>query len=154
MRINKHPLKLKHINYKRLFKFSVVGLTSTFIDFAVLNLLSVLTGINRGAYAAVFSVISFLVANVNSYHMNKNWTFRWNSKNAKYRKYLKLSIVGVAANLAFVYFFTEFVRQDQFSSIVWLNISKLTATVQAAFINYYNFNNQVFTNPQVNEQTV
>jgi hypothetical protein len=62
--------------------------------------------------------------------------------------------VGVAANLAFVYFFTEFVHQDQFSSIVWLNVSKLTATVLAAFINYYNYKNQVFTNPQVNEQTV
>lgn len=146
--------KIKRINLSRIIKFSIVGMSSTSIDFAILNILSILTGVNRGAYAALFSVISFLIANVNSYYMNKNWTFKGRGTNAKYRKYLRLSVMGVGANLALVYLLTEFADQNLFSGIVWLNISKLTATVLTAFMNYYNYKNRVFTNPQINEQTV
>lgn len=154
MKIVKYLFKIKRANYRRFLKFSMVGAASTVVDFALLNILSVSSGINRGIYAALFSVISFLVANFNSYHMNKRWTFRSCGMNSKYRKYLKLSFVGVAANLIFVYLLTELFQQSAFSDIIWLNISKLAATVLAASINYYNYKNRVFINPQINEQTV
>lgn len=154
MKIKEDLLKLKRVNFKRLFKFLIVGLISTITDFAILNMLSISSGISSGGYAALFSVISFLVANIISYHMNKNWTFKKIGMSPRYGKFLEVSIIGVGVNVTFVYLLTKFVSQDLFSSIVWLNISKFSATILVAFLNYYNYKRRVFNNPQLNEQTV
>lgn len=154
MKIKKYLLKLKCVNFKRFFKFLIVGMASTIADFSILNILSVSSGISSGGYAALFSVISFLIANIGSYHMNKNWTFKKIGMSPKYGKFLEVSIIGAGVNVTFVYLLTKFVSQDLFSSIVWLNISKLSATILVACLNYYNYKRRVFTNPQFNEQTV
>ena len=67
---------LKDRHPKRFLKFSAVGVVNFLIDFSVLNLLSFATGINKGIFAALFSAVSFLIANLNSYFWNKKWTFK------------------------------------------------------------------------------
>ncbi|MCK4800191.1 GtrA family protein [Candidatus Parcubacteria bacterium] len=129
---------------KRFAKFSIVGSLNFLVDVIILNLLSYVTGINRGIFAAVFSAISFLVANVNSYYLNKKWTFRDNEKKSRYKVFLAISIVGVSINMLIVYSFTIYVSQFYFSDIVWLNISKIIATSLVIFFNYYSYKRYVF----------
>ena len=70
---------LKDRHPKRFLKFSAVGAVNFLIDLSILNLLSFATGINRGIFAALFSAVSFLAANLNSYFWNKKWTFKENN---------------------------------------------------------------------------
>ena len=128
---------------KRFAKFSIVGSLNFLVDVIILNLLSYVTGINRGIFAAVFSAISFLVANANSYYLNKKWTFRDNEKKSRYKVFLLISVIGVVINMFIVYNFTT-ISQPYFSDIVWLNISKIVATSLVIFFNYYGYKKYVF----------
>ncbi len=57
-------------------KFAAVGALNVAIDFAVFNLLVIITGIVAGATASGFKAVSFLVATTNSFFWNKFWTFK------------------------------------------------------------------------------
>ena len=135
---------LKNRHPKRFAKFSVVGFINFLIDFLILNLLSFVTGINKGVFAAVFSAVSFLVANANSYYFNKKWTFKENNSNSSYKAFLIVSVFGIVINISVIYFFTIFVNQSYFSDIIWLNISKIIATSFVSFFNYFGYKKFVF----------
>jgi len=137
-------LSIKKRNWKRIVKFLAVGLVSFVIDFSILNVLSTISNINKGAVAAFFSAISFLFANFNSYYFNKKWTFKENNLSAKYKTFLKISIIGVIINAIIIYFMTDFINQNLFSGTVWLNISKLIASLLVASFNYINYKKFVF----------
>ena len=55
----------------RLVKFGFVGIGNTLVDFAVYTLLVSLTGID----AAICNVISYMCGVLNSFILNKVWTF-------------------------------------------------------------------------------
>lgn len=134
----------KKRNWKRVAKFLSVGFISFIIDFSILNTLSVVSNINKGSGAAFFSAISFLLANFNSYYFNKKWTFKENNLNAKYKTFLKISIIGAIVNMSIIYFMTSFIHQGAFSGIVWLNISKFSATILVSSFNYISYKKFVF----------
>lgn len=131
-------------SWKRLAKYFSVGFVSFIIDFSILNALSIAMNVNRGIGAASISVISFLFANFNSYYFNKKWTFKENNLNAKYKTFLKISIIGTMVNVMIIYFMTSFINQNLFSGIIWLNISKLSATILVASFNYISYKKFVF----------
>lgn len=135
---------IRKFNYKRFIKFLVVGSASFFADIVILNILSLLTGHNKGIFAAGFSTVSFLFANANSYFLNKKWTFRENNLNAKYKTFLKVSAIGVAVNISIVYFLTAHISQNFVSDLVWLNVSKIIATLLVAIFNYIGYKKFVF----------
>ncbi|NOQ67834.1 hypothetical protein GQ568_00140 [Patescibacteria group bacterium] len=135
---------LKNRHPKRFAKFSVVGSFNFLVDIIVLNILSYITGFNKGVFAAIFSAISFIAANISSYQMNKRWTFKNNSENSRYKIFLIISMVGVFINMAVVYNFTTYIDQSYFSDIMWLNISKIIATLLVVFFNYYSYKKYVF----------
>ena len=135
---------LKNCHPKRFAKFSIIGGLNFLVDIIILNSLSYITGFNKGVFAAVFSVISFLIANVNSYYLNKKWTFKSNSKKSKYKVFLTASVIGVFINVIVIYGFTMYISQPYFSDIVWLNISKIIATSLVVFFNYYSYKKYVF----------
>ena len=140
------PSFLKNRHPKRFIKFSVVGVVNFLIDFSILNLLSFVTGINQGIVAALFSAVSFLIANLNSYFLNRKWTFKATNKNSNYKTFLAISALGVAVNILIIYIFTTFVSQPYFSDIIWLNISKMVATGFVMFFNYFGYKKFVFKN--------
>ena len=141
---------LKDRHPKRFLKFSAVGAVNFLIDLSILNLLSFATGINRGIFAAFFSAVSFLVANLNSYFWNKKWTFKKNNSqrgeggNSGYKTFLAISVLGVAVNIFVIYVLTTFISQPYFSDLVWLNVSKLIATGLVMFFNYFGYKKFVF----------
>ncbi len=135
---------IRKFNYKRFIKYAVVGSASFFADIVILNALSLLTGHNKGFFAAGFSTVSFLFANVNSYFLNKKWTFKENNQNAKYKTFLKISAIGVAVNISIVYFLTIHISQNFVSDLVWLNICKIIATMLVAIFNYIGYKKFVF----------
>jgi len=120
---------------KEFVKFGVVGGIGTFVNIAVLYLLTE----KAGVYYMVSAIFSFIVAMTNNFILNKIWTFRENIKFKIGKKYLQFGLVSISAllvNLLFLYIFTEFFG-------VYYLISQVLAIGIALIINF--LGNKIWT---------
>ncbi len=141
-------LFLKFPFIKQFVKFFVVGIINTAIDFMVLNLEMALTGITSGPYMFVLNSISFSVATINSFFMNKRWTFedKENKESGiKFSQFLIVSVIGITINGGIVYAITSFTTPLLgMSPQLWANVAKLFATVVSLIWNFLGYKFIVF----------
>ncbi len=141
---NSQPVKTT----RQFSRFVVVGFINTAIDFFVLNILSFLTGMEKGAGAAILSGVSFLIANLNSYILNKKWTFKEHSAKGisrQFTKFFSVSLGGMVINLIVVGILTTYVQSPfEMDGKIWLNISKAIAVGIALFWNFFGYKLFVF----------
>ena len=133
---------------KQFAKFAVVGGINTLIDFIVLNVEMSLTGITSGPYMYILNSISFSVATVNSYFMNKHWTFEDRTRQqegTKFSQFLAVSIVGVIINSTVVFLITSYTSpMFGLSDQLWANVAKLMATAISLIWNFVGYKIWVF----------
>ncbi len=129
-------------------KFFIVGITNTGIDFAVYNFLMWLTGINKGFPIIAFAAISFVSALINSYLLNKYWTFKDKGKTkdpAQFVKFFSVAFVGLILNTSIIYFITTILNpMFGLSPVLWANFAKAIATGFVLFWNFIGFKFFVF----------
>jgi len=81
-----------HINDRqRFFRFALVGISGTVVDFSIFNLLSVAVGLP----VIVSSVGSFLIAVINNFIWNRVWTYPESKELDLSGQLVKFSIVSV-----------------------------------------------------------
>ena len=124
-------IKNQFTKYKRIIKFSIIGLSGTVIDFSVLTLLVELAGFN----ILIANAISFIFGATNNFVWNKFWTFR--NKERKFRKqffkYLTVAFIGLIINTALMHLF------------ITLGLHYLIAKVViAAIVVIWNYNGNKF----------
>ncbi len=89
---------------REFIKFVIVGGLTTAINFTIYSVL-VLAGLHYLGAA----VIAFVIATLNSYLLNRRWTFR--SKSARTRQFIKFLLVqsgGLTVNLVALALLVEF----------------------------------------------
>ena len=140
----------------QIAKFGVVGIINTGIDFAVLNILIHTTGIYSGVWLLVFNTISFGIAVINSYFMNKYWAFGTGGsvQTAEVSKFITVSLIGLALNTLVVYVLgTFFILSFRLSVLapftelaagLWANLAKLAATAISLVWNFIGYKLFVF----------
>jgi len=81
---------------KQVGKFGIVGIINTLVDLTILNVLNLVFGIHY----AIANTISVSVAIVNSYILNKSWTFKDNDKHIikQFAIFFILSLIGLLIN--------------------------------------------------------
>ncbi|MBU4350994.1 GtrA family protein [Candidatus Parcubacteria bacterium] len=84
-------------NLLQFLKFFLVGSLNFLIDLGILFLLISASGMDKGWQYSVFKGISFFIATVNSYFLNRAWTFE--SKERKFNLFLLISIIGFFINV-------------------------------------------------------
>jgi len=116
-------------------KFGAVGTLNTFINFGVLNLQSVLTGIASGPLISVFATVSFLAATTNSFFWNRFWTFgaQGGPRAKEAVEFYLISVGGWALDVSAVYAVVNFLRPEAISPQIWLNVGGM-AGVAASFL--------------------
>ncbi len=133
---------------RQFSKFILVGGINTGIDFAVFNALIYVTGITGGYQLAIINLFSFSVAVVNSYFMNKYWTFQDITKNreeTKFAQFIAVSLVGAGINSGIVAVFTSvFPAVFGLSPQLWANVGKLLATGASLVWNFIGYKLFVF----------
>ena len=133
----------------QIIRFIIVGVVNTSLDFGVLNLLVIVTGIETGIGVGVLNSVAFVVAVTNSYFMNKYWTFGIQGEAAKtteISKFLMVSLIGLGINSGIVYGVTNFITPPfaQIGPVSWINISKLVATGVSLVWNFIGYKFFVF----------
>lgn len=133
---------------RQFSKFILVGGVNTGIDFAVFNALMYFTGIVSGSGLAILNLLSFSVAVVNSYFMNKYWTFQdvtRDREETKFAQFIAVSLVGAGINSGIVAAFTAvFPPILGLSPQLWANVGKLFATGASLVWNFIGYKLFVF----------
>ncbi len=129
-------------------KFAAVGFSSTAIDFGILNILSLATGVTAGFILGGVNIPGFSVAVFNSYFWNKFWTFKAKGEGGLFHdfpKFLAVAVVGLILNSGIIIFLTTYTPPFFSLSIqTHLNIAKVIATILVLFWNFWGLKFVVF----------
>lgn len=134
---------------RQAVKFVLVGGLNTVIDFGVLNLLIFTTSIASGFGYAAFKGISFVAAVINSYFLNKFWTFKSAGNSGKeFSQFFLVSLIGFGINVGVASLVVNAIANPfGFSGIsdkIWANVGALAATFCAMAWNFIGYKFIVF----------
>lgn len=125
-------MKQKFIVFSR---FAAVGGINTCIDFIVYTLLSVLS-VNY----LLAQYISYICGLLNSYFMNRTWTFNRKEK-ANWQEFVRFACVNGSTLVVTIFFLQLFYAENHWS----LAASKFAVTIIGVFINFIGTKLFVFT---------
>jgi len=129
-------------------KFATVGISNTLIDWGVLNLQILLTGITAGLFYPVFKGVSFLIAIINSFLWNKFWTFKKGETEKAGKEFLQFLIVsgiGLGVNVGIASLAVNVIGpQAGISPKVWATVGALIATMFSMVWNFLGYKFIVF----------
>jgi len=130
----------------QIYRFVIVGLSNTAIDFAVFNLLISVSGIKTGPGLVLINIIAVFTAIVNSYILNRTWTFKSSHPNytAQLPKFLLASLTGMFINTATVGLLPLLLWPGTAPSSLALNAVKLLAAILSASWNFISYRYWVF----------
>ncbi len=134
--------------FNQFWRFAIIGVINTLIDYAILLILSKATGITSGNGIIPLNIISFSAATINSYFLNKHWAFSDQSQfeqGKKFSLFLLVSIIGVVINTSIVRVVTTNIHpMFGLSPSLWLIVSKLVATGVSLIWNFLGYKIFVF----------
>lgn len=87
---------------KQFIRFGIIGVINTGVDLIILNLLMFIFDKQSGIEFTIFKTVSFTVAVVSSYFLNKYWAFEDKNKKEevkKFSQFIAISIVGAFINV-------------------------------------------------------
>jgi len=119
-KLEQNKLIKNNPNLFEFFKFAVVGVTGTVVDFATYAILTRIFDL----YYITATCISVFLAIVNNFFLNKYWTFKKGRSGKAKTEYVKFFVVSV------VNYFLNI-------GITWFIVEKTTA--EAAFGTYEDF---------------
>ncbi|MDB4939890.1 MAG: hypothetical protein JWO40_315 [Candidatus Doudnabacteria bacterium] len=132
----------------QLSKFAAIGILNTAINFGILNLASIFTGVTSGLAVGGYNVPSTIVAASNSYFWNKYWVFKKaEDKGALHDipKFIAVTVVGLLLNSAILVLFTSMLApQFGLNRGAWLNLGKAIATLLGIVIDFLGYKFIVF----------
>jgi len=123
----------KKIDLKKFFKFGITGVLNTVVDFAAFSFcLEILK-----STAIIAQVISQCAAIINSYFINKNWTFqkRKNYNINEMLKFLLVNGISIGLNVLGMYLFHNVFGFNEY-------LCKIPISFITVAINY--FGNKLF----------
>ena len=133
----------------QIVRFGVVGAINTLVDLAILNFLIFVTHTGeRGAMFALFKTVAFVCAVMNSYYMNRSWTFKGvGSKNPMLEgsQFLFISLLGAVVNVGSSWYVATYTRP--FSGIEarwWPSLAALVGTAFSLAFNFIGYKFWVF----------
>lgn len=129
-------------------KFAAVGALNSSVDFGVLNILILATGIAAGLPFVGFKGVSVVVAIVNSYLWNKFWVFRGGREAraaAEFTKFFGVSVIGVGVNVGVAHLLVNVVGSPGgINPKIWANVGAGVSVLATLFWNFFGYKFFVF----------
>ncbi|MFD3157552.1 GtrA family protein [Haloimpatiens sp. FM7330] len=120
-------------NLMQFITYALVGGSNGLINLLIINILSRLTNIYSGKTLFLFDFIAFIAYSINGYFLNRKFTFK--SKDSSYFKYAGVLAISAIFNTML---FVTLTNNNIFnlSKSIWLNISKLIASITIGIITF------------------
>ncbi|MEO5358001.1 MAG: GtrA family protein [Nitrospirae bacterium YQR-1] len=134
---------------KQFIRFASIGALNTLVDIAILNVETLLSGLKTGAPFAVQKALSFLIAVIFSYYLNKRWAFEHKSdRGGKFSHFVAVSLIGMAVNVLSASLVVNVVRPwlslAWFGDQIWVNVGSLCGTAGGLLWNFLGYKFFVF----------
>lgn len=133
-------------------KFILVGGFNFLLDMAILNILVFSTGIAAGPMQSVFKMASFFIAVINSFLLNKYWTFKKvegaegaNNAGKEFLQFIIVSLIGLFINVAVDYVAVNLVSPfGGMPAKTWAQMGAVMAAAVGMFWNFLGYKFIVF----------
>jgi putative flippase GtrA len=132
------------------WRFVIVGVINTVVDLGVLNLLiqATRTG-QKGFDFMLIKTTSFMVAVINSYFLNRSWTFRDKGRQKSFMRsgsqFLIVSLIGAVVNVGTASYVATFVFPIAGLEKLWPSVAALVGTACSFVWNFIGYKYIVFT---------
>lgn len=134
---------------REIVLFVIIGFLNTAIDFAVINLLIILTHRDSGIWLITFTCLGFLIAVINSYVLHAYLTFQDQTSRPSHYfiGFVMINAVGMIINSSIVWLLMLILSAGKFSVMVEINVSKVPAVLCSLTWNYLATKHWVFKRP-------
>lgn len=141
---------------KQFVRFGIIGVINTGVDLLILNLLMFIFDKQEGIEYTVFKTISFTVAVVSSYFLNKYWAFEDKNRKEevkKFSQFITISIIGAFINVGIASLVVNFLVPSVITSLLplsfmtdqlWGNFGALCGTAIGLIWNFLGYKFVVF----------
>lgn len=131
----------------QIARFGIVGVINTAIDFLVTNLLVFYTGAERALALVGISLLACGIATLNSYILNRNWTF--SSSNVvttagTIARFYAVTFCAIVVNTSLFLFFYRYLSQMGCDKLVSVNLAKFVGVGVASVVSFLGFKLTVF----------
>ncbi len=138
--------------FNQLGRFVLVGGLNFLVDLGILNLLIFLTEINQGGWYSVFKAAAFSVAVINSYILNRWWTFQSSDQDSQkvdtgwqFAQFIIVSLIGLGVNNAVASGLVNLIGpQFGINPDLWANLGAIAASFVGMFWNFIGYKFIVF----------
>lgn len=140
------PVRTRYTLLWQIARFSVVGICNTGIDIAIFNVLIFLHPATNANLLLLFNSIAFVLGAVNSFLLNKFWTFRRKRaiKGSEVWRFSVINALGILCNDAIVWSVASLLHSIMTNSLLWANSAKFCAVLGTSFITYFGMRLWVF----------
>ena len=131
----------------QFLRFCAVGGLNTFVDVCAFNLLLWVFPTQDSGLLVIYNSLAYLIGAVNSYCWNKLWTFRQRSEttNDQIVRFALITSLGIICNDAFLWLATNILTSLSLTSILWVNVAKVSAIAGSVTVSYIGMRFGVFT---------
>jgi len=133
----------------RMLRFGAVGVLNTVVDLGVLNALlyAFADDASHAALFPLFATVSFACATLNSFFLNRRWTFRAAGEGSAARdlpRFYAVTLVSFAVNVGLSSFLVWVQPFPTLSPTLWANAAKLLAVGLSLTLNFVGYQKLVF----------
>ncbi len=133
--------------FQQAYKFVLVGILNTALDVLVLNILIFATNTGRnGFYYSVYKTVGFIVALVNSYFLNKYWTFASakQKRAAEFGQFVVISLASLFVNVITSSYMVNNFQAPPGLIQYWPSIAAIVGTAASFILNFLGYKFLVF----------
>ena len=127
-------------------RFIIVGFLNTFVDLAVLNILIFIFQIENAGQFFLIKSISFFVAMINSFILNRSFTFK-DTKRVSVQSisiFIAITLVSFGLNVFISTKLFIFLQENLFGDNIAASLASIFGTAASMGINYAGYKKIVF----------
>jgi putative flippase GtrA len=141
---------------KQLLRFGLVGGLNTLVDLLILNGLLWLFPTTSTLTLLIYSSLTFCLGAVNSFLLNKYWTFGSRQKTTRVEvvRFVMTMLCGIVWSTIILWLASNALHPFLVNTTLWANASKVIAIAGTALINYLGMRLWVFVSKTPKKQAL
>jgi putative flippase GtrA len=140
--------------FGQVLRFGLVGGLKTLVDLLILNFLLLLFPTNSIPLILAYSALAYSVGAVNSFLLNKYWTFGYRNKTTEREvvRFIVTILCGIGWSSIILWLASRVLHPYFVNTTIWANASKVIAISGTALISYLGMSLWVFVNKTRKDQ--